>query len=43
MDLAELLNDHNVVVMGLITVFVILIAVLFEKYMPLEPEMPKIV
>ena len=35
-DLSHILNDYNVAVMGVITVVCILIAYLFEKYMPLE-------
>ena len=42
MNLADFFNDYNMAVLGVMTVVCIIIAFLFEKYMPLEPEMPKI-
>ena len=39
MELTDFLNDYNTAVLGLITVLCIIIAYLFEKYMPLvEPQ-----
>ena len=42
MNLVDFLNDHNMAVIGVITVVCIFVAYLFEKYMPLEPQIPKI-
>ena len=35
MDLTDFLNDFNVAVLGLVTVICIVVAYLFEKYLPL--------
>ena len=43
MDWVDILNDHNVAVLGVITVVTLLIAYLFEKYMPIEDKVPKII
>ena len=40
MEIIEILNDYNMAVLGLTTALAILLAYLFEKYMPLEPEKP---
>ena len=42
MELTDFLNDYNVAVLGLVTVLCIVVAYLFEKYLPLEPQIPKI-
>ena len=43
MELTDFLNDYNTAVLGMITVICVLVAYLFEKYMPLvDPVPPKI-
>lgn len=39
-EIVEFLSDWNMAVLGLVTVVAILIAWLFEKYLPLEPPKP---
>ena len=39
-EIVEFLSDWNMAVLGLVTVVAILIAWLFEKYLPLEPAKP---
>ena len=38
--LEEFFNDYNMAVLGLLTVLVLIIAYLFETYMPLESTVP---
>lgn len=43
MELIAFFTDWNMAILGLVTVFAIFIAWLFEKYLPLdEPKPPKI-
>ena len=43
MNLKDFLNDYNTAVLGIITVMCLVVAYLFEKYMPLvDPKPPKI-
>ena len=41
-ELADIFTDHTLAVFGVITAICILCAVLLEKYMPLDSEIPPI-
>ena len=45
MEIVDILNDYNMAILGLVTSLAILIAWLFEKYLPLETnnKPPKII